>query len=751
MKNLHALLLVAAMVAPTFAAAPVIESVAGLPVVSGSIAVPLSVPCGKSLVVAVGATDADGDRLAYSVTNSNSKFKFTVRQANPKLRITSTFDGGSGDMELMLFRDFAPVTAGFIGGLAQGGFYDGLKFHRVDPAFVIQGGDPAGNGSGGPGFRFENEFHPGFIFTGSNQLAMANAGYQSITQEATNGSQFFITFGSPRFLDFNHSIFGQLVRGFSTLEAIRNVPRVVITNSNGVITGTSTTPATPVTMTDVDLLPNFTDALLVITASGSGSATFTVAANDGTGASAPVTFRVNGVVDTTNDPPVVNRVAPVATTGTVAKVPVDGWDLESDYLLKVFSFASIPATGTGGFNGKVTKLKINPSPATYRGPVKVAIGVRQLGAGSRGSSANPSDLTTVQIGMGDAPIAASSIHFTGVTGTAVQTVVAAFTDADTSGSAGQYRATVNWGDGVVNTSGSAAVVITTDTSTSQKFFVVTGSHVYSRPGCFPVEVRITGTQGASARVFSSANIVDGGLAVAALPLTARKGKLVDAVVARFYDDAAAGASAYAALVHWGDGAITTGTVVAAGGAFEVVGSHTYRESGRFTTFVEVQRSGDAAHSWGSVAVDGVNKVKFPPFATPNLVTDFREVDYIVAGSGTAAVNAVSLSLIVINGGSKPLAKARVKFHLSNDALLDAGDTALLLRDGTKSVTVANFPSDGGGYSLPFKVLGFFDRRVALPAGASGAGKYLIAEMIYTDPMADCLPIKRYGAFKIPNP
>ena len=97
-------------------------------------------------------------------------------------------------------------------GLVEANFYDNLTFHRVVPDFVIQGGDPPGDGTGGPGFQFDDEFHPDAIFTGDAQLAMANSG------KDTNGSQFFVTIGPQRHLDFNHTIFGQLVRGRDVLD-----------------------------------------------------------------------------------------------------------------------------------------------------------------------------------------------------------------------------------------------------------------------------------------------------------------------------------------------------------------------------------------------------------------------------------------------------------------------------------------------------------------------------------------------------
>jgi peptidyl-prolyl cis-trans isomerase A (cyclophilin A) len=131
------------------------------------------------------------------------------------------------------FDQEAPNTVANFVGLAEGTkewtdpvtrqpvktrFYDGLAFHRVIDGFVIQGGDPLGNGTGGPGYRFGDEFHPTRRHDRAGTLSMANAGPN------TNGSQFFVTLGPTPHLDNRHSVFGEVVEGLDVVRRIGKVP-----------------------------------------------------------------------------------------------------------------------------------------------------------------------------------------------------------------------------------------------------------------------------------------------------------------------------------------------------------------------------------------------------------------------------------------------------------------------------------------------------------------------------------------------
>src|SRR5271157_2552276 len=189
----------------------------------------------------------------------------------------AVFDTTLGEITCELFPDKAPVTVQNFVGLADGTkefvdsatredtkrpfynkmmrktvgptlwtatrertkrpFYNGLVFHRVIPKFMIQGGCPLGSGTGGPGYKFQDEFSPDLSFDRPGRLAMANSG------PGTNGSQFFITVAPTDWLDNHHTIFGQVVKGQDVVNKIVNTPR-----------GANDRPKTPVVMNTVKIV-----------------------------------------------------------------------------------------------------------------------------------------------------------------------------------------------------------------------------------------------------------------------------------------------------------------------------------------------------------------------------------------------------------------------------------------------------------------------------------------------------------------
>ena len=163
--------------------------------------------------------------------------------------LTATLTTNHGVIEVRLFPDHAPKTVeNFVGlaegtkdysadgGRSSGPYYDGLTFHRVIDGFMIQGGCPTGTGTGGPGYTFKDEPHPELVFDKPYLLAMANAG------PGTNGSQFFITVGATPWLNFKHTIFGEVAD-----QASRDVVDAIAK----VRTGPMDRPVEPVVMEQV--------------------------------------------------------------------------------------------------------------------------------------------------------------------------------------------------------------------------------------------------------------------------------------------------------------------------------------------------------------------------------------------------------------------------------------------------------------------------------------------------------------------
>jgi cyclophilin family peptidyl-prolyl cis-trans isomerase len=150
---------------------------------------------------------------------------------------TANMNTTLGTIAIELFDDDAPKTVENFRKLASDGFYDGVIFHRVIPDFMIQGGDPQGTGSGGPGYTFEDEFNQHKVVRGA--LAMANAGPN------TNGSQFFIvTIDAAPWLDGKHTVFGQVTAGMDAVDAIEATP-----------TGRQDRPTDPPSIESIELDP----------------------------------------------------------------------------------------------------------------------------------------------------------------------------------------------------------------------------------------------------------------------------------------------------------------------------------------------------------------------------------------------------------------------------------------------------------------------------------------------------------------
>lgn len=144
-------------------------------------------------------------------------------QIDPKHRYVAKMETTRGPIEIELAAQYAPKTVNNFVFLAREGYYDGVSFHRVIDNFVVQGGDPTGTGSGGPGYKFEDEvdFSKNPLKHETGVLSMANAG------PGTNGSQFFITHSPQPHLDGKHTVFGRVTNGMDVVNRIRKGDKMV--------------------------------------------------------------------------------------------------------------------------------------------------------------------------------------------------------------------------------------------------------------------------------------------------------------------------------------------------------------------------------------------------------------------------------------------------------------------------------------------------------------------------------------------
>jgi len=168
----------------------------------------------SAMTVGCSATEKMAESEQSSLTSSASDTE------GPTTKTVAEMKTSRGTIYLELHKDKVPETVDNFVKLANKGFYDGLAFHRVIKDFMIQGGCPDGDGTGGPGYEFPDEFHPSLKHNGPGILSMANSGPN------TNGSQFFITHRATPHLDGKHSVFGRVVRGQNVVNAIKKGDKI---------------------------------------------------------------------------------------------------------------------------------------------------------------------------------------------------------------------------------------------------------------------------------------------------------------------------------------------------------------------------------------------------------------------------------------------------------------------------------------------------------------------------------------------
>jgi cyclophilin family peptidyl-prolyl cis-trans isomerase len=501
-------------------AAPVIDPVGNV-----------TIPAGKSLIIPVTASSPNGRPLTFTATSSTNQITVEIHTNNPFWRMSvvqaapantpgaflTPYRGGLvtvtniGDMTFMLFRDVAPHSVDVIQGLTMGGFYNSNTiFHRVVPGFVIQGGDPATNGTGGPVFHYDDEFNPSALFSGNGQLALANSG------KDTDGSQFFVTSGPQRVLDFGYTLFGQLLRGFNVLTNVINTP------TNG-----ASRPLADVIITQASFVPDNFDTVLTLTGTNLAGivGTINVVADDGAGGRNTNTFTATTVTDASGDGQpfiyintVTNLVAPVNVTLTnvLNAVGLDGQPLFWFPEFGDQTSANVASNSTSNVSNSVLKMltynvtnaqgqiQIFVKPATnYIGPITLYFIVSNNSQWNFyqefGLTLPPYDRQKYVFSIGDMPIVGQATNFTAqALASFTNQLVATFTNGVPNSAVTNFTAFINWGDNSTNSG-----VIVTNLLNQKEVY---GSHTYTNAGDYPVYITIQSYLGAAVTVNSTASV-----------------------------------------------------------------------------------------------------------------------------------------------------------------------------------------------------------------------------------------------------
>jgi cyclophilin family peptidyl-prolyl cis-trans isomerase len=338
-----------------------------------------TVDIGAPMHVGVDAYSPLGGPLTVTVSVSDpSLLEAQVLTGNRSIRIDME---GYGDMVLELFEQRAPRASGRVAELAEANFYDGIIFHRVIDNFMIQGGDPTGTGTSGSNLgTFDDDFHPELLHVGPNMVSFAKS------SDDTNNSQFFITEVSTRYLDGNHSVFGQVVEGDAVREAISETS-----------TGAGDRPDIDVEMTTVSVFNDTENSVVMLkpTGTGTGQVSVTYTVTDQSGNSVSETTQVTVGIDSSNTQPWLNDIATPAPTpvNTNAELQLSSVDIESD--LRTFFAQSLSSAANGSVSIDATTGLLTVIPATdFVGVIDVRVGVRP-GPGVVGNSGSDSDTQTV--------------------------------------------------------------------------------------------------------------------------------------------------------------------------------------------------------------------------------------------------------------------------------------------------------------------------------------------------------------------
>ena len=350
-------------------------------------------------------------------------------------------------------------------------------------------------------FQYDDEFNPQAIFSGNGQLALANSGPN------TDGSQFFVTVGQQRFLDFDYTIFGQMVRGFN-----------VLTNINQTPVDTNSFPLAPEIIQTAAYVTDSTDTVVTLCATNlpTITGTITVIADDGQGGRATNTFAATTVKDTaSNGQPLfypitqTNLTGPLNTTLTnyLNAIELDGdeiyWSAEfADYNSYTnainsafYEYASTLKNLTYNVTNLYGQLQLVVDPNTnYAGPVNILL------FASSSNNSTPYREQEFSCVIGDTPIGGQTNTVTVRAAAAfTNALLATFTNGVPRSAATNFAAYVNWGDDSTNTA-----MVTTNASGMKS---VWGAHTYAWPGSYPVYVTVQSSIGATTTFLSFINAI----------------------------------------------------------------------------------------------------------------------------------------------------------------------------------------------------------------------------------------------------
>jgi len=358
---------------------------------------------GAPLHIPLDGFDADGDTITFTAESDNNDVTTFIPEGNRSLRLsvenTDPADPFTGDMVFELFDGRAPEAAGRIADVVEAGLYDGIRFHRIAPDFVIQTGDtglpPEEQAELFP--LFDDVFNPDLQHTSSGLLSFAKAG------DDTNGTQIFVTDFDTRFLDFNHMVFGRLVEGDDIRERVQNVPIKGPDPGVDVDPTDDEEPVNDVIITEASIFVDNENGVLTISApqGTTGTAEITVTASDGNGGTVERTFTVTIEADPVDNrpflPPFEDEI--VTTPGTAVTldlelVDVDGGSNVFDAIDFLNDTATLAVEVIDDVEGIV---RVTPDP-NVRGIAPFIVAVRQEFVPEADSSPFDTQFVTLTVG-----------------------------------------------------------------------------------------------------------------------------------------------------------------------------------------------------------------------------------------------------------------------------------------------------------------------------------------------------------------